>query len=259
MAASVFVAVPYTRPWYGISMQSVLFSYPPPGGLIFKQEYGKAIPDARNFLTECYKIPSSDVGQVCDFILYLDNDATFHPQALNRLVEHDLPMVCGCMYTKDTIPPRPTPGKYVGFSEGKHYYRYGETAKAILNKAWEHGYNTENDIESNAALFPQTKTDLFSIDGCGMHFTLVRRDVIEALDQPVFKFVGDMFGGEDFYFCQRVKDAGFPIYLDLSVQTGHAVGETTDLGIRELLAYTKYLDKDTIEFTDENMPPLEIG
>ena len=70
---------------------------------------------------------------------------------------------------------------------------------------------------------------------------MVRRDVLKTIDLPWFR-CSTPGAGEDFYFCRKVKEAGFPIHADLSVHTGHIAGPGFDFGLRELLAFYKFTD-----------------
>lgn len=248
---SVYLAYPYSRPHTDKFLRSIVNSIAyrrSYGDVALAPIYGYALDAARNAIAIGYKESSED------FLLCVDNDCLFSPEAVERLVSHNLPMVCGCMYTR-TIPPRPTIGKYHGQTKkGTHIYGYAEVVRAILKKAEEHGITHEN--ASNDMVFPQTKTDLVDVDGCGFHFVLIRRDVIEAMNPPYFVFLGNTTAGEDYYFCRKVKELGFPIYLDLSVQTGHIDSEDTDYGIKELLYMTQFLD---VEKQIANVNSWEMG
>jgi hypothetical protein len=230
---SIFVAVPYTRPHYGGFVESLLLTEMPER-VVFKQLWGVALDAARNYLIDCFLQDQSKP----EFILFVDNDASFHGGAILRLIEHNLPMVCGCMYTT-SLPPKPTMGQYLGeASNGKHFYKYAEVVRQIVSL----GRDKLSDIPKvNALMFDEPS--LMEVDGCGMHFTLIRRDVVEALRQPYFASLDyESGGGEDFYFCRAVRAAGFPIYADLSIHTGHLVGERegAHLGLRELLLLARH-------------------
>jgi hypothetical protein len=118
--------------------------------------------------------------------------------------------------------------------KGIHIYDFSVVTKAIVDYADRVGITTES---SNIQCMPEP--ELMEVDGCGMHFCLIRRDVIEAIEPPWFKR-NQAGAGEDFYFCRKVKEAGFGIYLDLSVQTGHVCGDDFIVGIKELLAFINH-------------------
>lgn len=171
------------------------------------------------------------------FLLFTDSDATWlGKDAIDRLLERNLPMVCGIFFNKD-MPPMATMGPSAGeTTDGHHLYSFGKTARAIVD------YFDENEIEEeglhNALVLPKTDKDLFPIDGCGMHFVLIRRDVLEKLKPPYFQYISEA-AGEDFYFCQKVRAAGFPMYADLSVYSGHIVGDST-FGVRQFLMFARH-------------------
>jgi GT2 family glycosyltransferase len=54
---------------------------------------------------------------------------------------------------------------------------------------------------------------------------MIRRRVFEKLDPPYFKYVYDEMGklklGQDFYFCQKAREAGFRIYVHTGILTSH--------------------------------------
>jgi GT2 family glycosyltransferase len=222
-------------------VRSMLHTQKPPL-MEFMDVYGLSVDDARNYLVECFKVSDAE------YLLFADNDATWAPDAILRLLEHKLPMVCACMYTKpDDLMPMPTIGRYIGKTpDGKSYYRFSDTAKEIVTYVRSVLSDTP---ERNAICLPQDKNSLRSVDGVGMHFTLIRRDVINALKMPYFKNQHNSVGGEDFYFCRHVREAGFPIYYDLAVHTGHAVGEEDgqDWGIRQVWLRMQGLEVNDIQ------------
>ena len=48
---------------------------------------------------------------------------------------------------------------------------------------------------------------------------LVRRSVLDALEDPVFESHGGL--NEDLTFCAKVRDAGFRIWCDTDARLGH--------------------------------------
>jgi GT2 family glycosyltransferase len=234
---SIYLAYPFTRPHFDGFLRSVVQTVAAAGGygdVVLGPLPGFALDAARNALALSF------LESGADFMLCVDNDARWQAEAVSRLVAHNLPMVCGCMYTR-SLPPKPTIGRYIGETrKGTHLYKYLDVVKAIIEKARRLGIGDE--VATNDMLMQPEPSDLMSVDGCGMHFTLIRRDVIEALRPPYFTFMGSTTAGEDYFFCRKVRAAGFPIYLDVSVQTAHIDSEDHDYGIKELLYLTKYLD-----------------
>lgn len=174
------------------------------------------------------------------FLIFADSDAVWSKEAAERLVSRDLPLVCATFFRR-AIPPTPTCGLMTSrtLSEDRMLYDFGITIRKILERMeYEKSKNPDllaNEI-NNEIVFEQTPDDLFKIDGCGMHFTCIRRDVFEKVDPPWFKNFG-VGGGEDFYFTEKVRKAGIDMYLDLSVYAGHMAGPGTDIGLRDFLVY----------------------
>ena len=242
---SVYVAAPYTRPFFGSFLDSLLYTNKP-DIFMWKRLPGMAVDIARNALAHSFLEDEHNPK----YLLFVDSDATWHPEAVLRLMDHDLPMVAGCMYTRD-LPPSPTWGKYIGKTKGgKQIYRYGESARRVVQKFRALDMREAKDIGGNAVCLDQTKQDLWEIDGCGMHFTMIRRDVVEAIKHPLFLDKGTTGAGEDFYFCRKVREAGFPIYIDESIHTGHSIGEQKTFGIRELLEYSKHVNDLDLDMAD---------
>jgi hypothetical protein len=65
---------------------------------------------------------------------------------------------------------------------------------------------------------------LKQIDGCGASGLLIKRHVIQALEYPYFKMIyseGKLELGEDFYFCNKIKEAGFELWADFDLRMQH--------------------------------------
>lgn len=86
-------------------------------------------------------------------------------------------------------------------------------------------YHAITDVVPNQGIRP--------VDGVGAACLCLRRDMLEAIEPPWFKFEGS---GEDLYFCRKAIAAGFEIRIDTSVIVGH-VG-TRAVGLNEW-AHTK--------------------
>lgn len=224
---SIFLALPYSRPdsrAFTNSLMRLVVSSAYPIEEAAGGPYGMAIAEIRNFLTE--KFLQSEATH----ILWIDNDCSFPAGASDRMIGHDVPMVCGGMYTIG-IPPRPTIGMYMGIDKaGKAHYTFQEYADGIINYCYSRNIKR---IPNNDIMFPDP--ELMEIHACGFHFVMIKREVVEAVRKPWFIFAGKTGAGEDFYFCDKARKAGFKIYTDLSIQTGHHAGEVMDFGLRELL------------------------
>jgi len=125
-------------------------------------------------------------------VFFMDSDQTFPADALMHLLEHDKDVVSG-IYPQRSFFMKPV------------MYRTNRKTKKM-----------EHIIEWPNKLFP--------IDACGAGCLLVKTEVLRKLKKPWFLITETNVGGyvgEDFYFCKKVKEAGFNIWCDPRVQCGH--------------------------------------
>jgi GT2 family glycosyltransferase len=61
--------------------------------------------------------------------------------------------------------------------------------------------------------------ELLEVDGVGFGCCLTKVSMLKKLKKPYF-VMGESFG-EDLFFCEKVKQAGFKIYCDTTIQVGH--------------------------------------
>jgi len=129
-----------------------------------------------------------------DYLFFLDANTIPRPDILDRLLAHDVPMVAGLVqiWQEHLIPMA---------------MRWDEEAS---------GYK------------PHYGEGLQSVDVTTCACTLIKRRVMEAVERPAFKFKHeDEFGteglSEDFYFCERVREAGFPIAVDFDAICDHDI------------------------------------
>lgn len=117
-------------------------------------------------------------------LLFVDTDMFFEPDALERLLAHDKDII-GAEYNYRQLPLKTT--------------RQG-------------GEKVGN---------------LLKCDVMGTGFLLIKTSVFEKLPQPWFfyKHDGDeIIEGDDVWFCNRAKEAGFDIWCDPEVKIFH-IGE----------------------------------
>ena len=232
----VYVATPFTRPFDAEHVASLLFMEKPEMMIWGPLGY-QSVAVSRNTLIERFKRQPGEP----EFLLYADSDATWAPGAVLRMMNRNLPAVCGVMYRRK-LPPVPTQGVYSGLNaEGHHTYDATPVINALLDYVKARGVDEDTE---NAVLFESGPDDLLNIDGSGMHFFMIRRDVVMAMKPPYFEEISQG-AGEDFYFCRKLRDMGVPIVVDLSVQTGHIVGPGVDFGLREFLAFYHHTDRIT--------------
>lgn len=155
--------------------------------LTIHQNRGTIIPQQRATLV------MSSVEAGADSILWIDSDMRFPPDALQRLLDHDEPIVAA-NYSTRRKPYLPT---------AEHR---------------EHGY-----------LFtPEHAMGLAEVTHCGMGFMLTAMSVFGKIPKPYFAIgysqADGEYAGEDFFFCRRAREAGFRVMIDqsLSKEIRHA-------------------------------------
>lgn len=154
-------------------------------------------------------------------ILMLDDDATLAPQTLNRLMSRNLPVVGALTWTR-SIPPTPTIWRGVGGVAGNFITwrtRVDDVVK-WLERA-EVGAEVRKNQHTSALVLDYNPPDALSrTDNIGFHCVLIRRDVIEAIGEP---FCEDTVHGvhEDFDFSARAICAGYDLFVDKTVFSGH--------------------------------------
>lgn len=172
-------------------------------------------PELEVFMVACsmltqsrHKLVAEAVFWGADFMLWLDADHTFPPDALARLWSRNVPVV-GCNYARRCTPTAPTVS---GFDD--------ESKKHLV-------YTTEEKANAN---------ELESVAHLGFGVCLIDMRVFDVLQAkaeeegkasflPLFHFEveGSHVIGEDVFFFDKLRNAGIPIYCDhgLSWEVGH--------------------------------------
>jgi len=134
-----------------------------------------------------------------DWLLFIDSDMRFPADALLRLLAHDQPIVA-CNYTARRAPAEPVAFKGLVSCE----------------KLW-------------------TVTESTGLEECaavGMGLYLVHTDVLKAMKAPLFYIPyvpeADGYWGEDVWFCNQARKAGFPTLIDHDLSK-----EVKHIGLRE--------------------------
>ena len=140
-------------------------------------------------------------------LMWIDSDVAFHPQDVERLRRHELPLCCG-IYPK----------------KGQRAFAFNFLPETQSVRFGEHG-------------------GLLRIERAGMGFVHTRRAVyeriVEACSLPVCNeiygermlpffqpmivpdAVGHSYLPEDFAFCERARQAGHKIVVDTTLRLGH--------------------------------------
>ena len=140
-------------------------------------------------------------------ILFLDVDHRFPSDTIIKLLNHNKPIVSGLSFRR-TAPYNPV------------IFNWDESIEE---------YETIEEWEDNS---------LIEVDATGGACLLVDINVLKKMDFPYFEFYSgyDRNGrkiriSEDLYFCKKLKELGYKIYVDTSCTNNHLgllnVNETT--------------------------------
>lgn len=184
----------------------------------------KPIDLARNMICEA-ALEDPDVTHV----FFMDVDMQFPPDALFRLVQRDKDVVGGTYMARAGVPyPHtytfhhaddldgtcPLGADHKG-TKGRWFRTQAKQLADFLRAS--NGFPDE----PGAVLLPPTAGSLIEADALGAGCLLIKREVLEKVPRPWFRNHYGTAGGEDMYFCDRVKEAGFEIWGDWSVQCTH--------------------------------------
>lgn len=163
----------------------------PTGGVIWGVGGGGRLDSARNLVVRSF------LDTKAEWLLFLDTDIVFSPEMYDMLLdtadEKTAPIVSG-LYFADDKPPR-----------------------AVM------AYTTEEGAVRSIAAWDEG--DTIDVEYVGAGFLLVHRSVYEALgDEPYRQDVTSPSGAlltEDYAFCHRARDAGFPVKVNTKIFLGH--------------------------------------
>lgn len=133
-----------------------------------------------------------------EWLLMIDNDIV-PPTNILEMVEHDEPVVSAVCTIKKGDVPQPI----VVREEGDQY----------------------RQVNIQEAMDEIDERGLIPVEGVGTGALLIRRDVLEDMKPPWFKFEYNEYGGlklgEDFYFSRRCKQNDVDMYVDTDHITSH--------------------------------------
>ena len=125
----------------------------------------------------------------CSHLVMFDTDMLYKKDTLTKLLKHKDKMVVGALCFKKFPPFDPV------------FIRYKEK-----EKEWE-------------------KNSLIEVDRTGTGCMLINMRVFKNMKKPYFENELDEDGivmiGEDYLFCDKVKEAGHKIYVDTSCEVDH--------------------------------------
>jgi hypothetical protein len=130
----------------------------------------------------------------CNRILFIDDDMTYEPDFLLKLMEHDVDIVSG-LYLSKAYPHQPV----------------------IFDLA------DDNGSAAPMYLMGGEEPRLVPIVAAGLGFLLVKTDIFKLLEKPYIR-LGELNCEEwcdDIGFFNRVRKAGIRSYVDMEVNCGH--------------------------------------
>jgi len=125
-----------------------------------------------------------------DYIFFADADMTFQPPTIRWLLEQGKDVITAVYCQKQ--PP--------------HY--------PVLRM-----FDKDEGHYQVVRSYPKGK--VFTVDSCGAGALLVKASVFKKLKKPYFKWDYEKGISEDIYFCEKVKKAGYEIWVDGGVECGH--------------------------------------
>jgi len=130
------------------------------------------------------KLVMMAIKQGADYILFLDSDMRFPSYLLERMLAHDKDIVA-CNYATRRLPV-----KTVAFS----------------------------DFAELKCIYSLDKNGLEEVDAVGMGAMLIKTEIFKKLPLPWFSISylpsGNMYIGEDIYFCKLAQANGMKVYVD---------------------------------------------
>jgi glycosyltransferase involved in cell wall biosynthesis len=196
------------------------------------RQCGALIPLSRNRAAE------KAVDAESKHLLFVDSDMVFEDDALLRLLKHDRDIISGlcCMRAPPYTPVvkrRLLDGNYrvvEGLEKGRFYSDIDGVGAAFLlikTKVFEALYQPYfatapiNLVQDYHELLDQVRVLKKSYCDTGITAKNRADEILRLHDN---KPKNRSMTGEDYYFCERAKEAGFDICVDASVVIGH-IGE----------------------------------
>lgn len=154
------------------------------------------------------------VGRIiAPYYWLLDDDHEFDADVLLRLIKHRVPVVSALTVTKQ--PPF-KPVIFKGQEPSKcEKHGYAKCEMCQHKEGIEHIWYDWDDLSGRYGIMP-----VFAGPKPGM---LIARQVFDAMPKPWFEvgqYESDKLG-EDLWFCEKLRKAGIPMYVDLDAVTGH--------------------------------------
>jgi GT2 family glycosyltransferase len=172
--------------------QTLLFGFPFP--ILWKHKKGTYIDKNKCELVEIAKKAG------VTHIMQIDADVIFSPFAIEQLVAHDKDIV-GASYNF----------KCFQLPDAKEF-----GVASAVKLFGEHG----EPINPPPGGLP---SELFKCYGLPGGFVLIKMSIFDKLEMPYFANVWEptRYVGEDIYFCEKARKAGFDIWCDPTIKVYH--------------------------------------
>jgi GT2 family glycosyltransferase len=163
----------------------------PPNSLI-TTVHGQSPAKSRNVIID------QAIENECTHIFFMDDDMAIPPDSLIKLLAHDKDVVSG-LYLMRSYPHFPV----------------------AFDIAFDNGYNKYIYMKPEVS-------GLIEVTNCGLGCALIKTEVFKALEKPYVRLGEIEKDGwcDDVGFFNRVRAAGFKIYLDTDVKCGHMTSVT---------------------------------
>jgi len=204
---SICIGIPTRTDYYHREFAKSLWFIPKIGSWQIVDVSRSIISEAREMIAE----KAIELG--CEWLLFIDDDSSFQPKALEQLLSHDVDIVSG-----------------LAFQRKAPYY------PCIFK------LDDKNDLYMTECI----GQGLIEIDATGMAFTLIKTKIFKNIPKPWFVWGDKTLGiyvdkgglGEDLSFCIKAKRAGFKVYCDTDVNITH-IGESQMVNKNTYLDYKK--------------------
>ena len=157
----------------------------------FPHEYTVSIKEGGAIHTDREQAVANAKLLNCTHLMFIDYDMSFERDAILRLLERDKDII-GVHYNQRKEPP---------------------TTTVLM------------DNEKKLNLKTLAPDGLTTCDGVATGFTMIKMSVFDKLKHPYFFFEtndkGELTVSEDYWFCRLAKQAGFEIWVDLSIPIKH--------------------------------------
>lgn len=168
----------------------------------FQYVRGYTVDRARNQCVHLAKLANAT------HLLFVDNDMTFKPDYLSKLLEFDLPVVLGYYNHRPQDPEDNVVRTNLCKLDQMNYME--QITPDEMEEACNDGF------------------DLVQVKGGGLGFALINMEVFNQFVMPYFLFVeywnGDALS-EDLYFAEQCDRANIPIYAATECYCGHIFRE----------------------------------